>query len=54
MCQALQVHRSGFHAWLKEPESKRAKDDWRLTGLIKQSWLESGCVYGYRKIQSGM
>jgi putative transposase len=21
-----------------------------LTGLIKQSWLESGCVYGYRKV----
>lgn len=54
MCQALQVHRSGFHAWLKKPESKRAKDDGRLTGLIKQSWLESGCVYGYRKIQSDM
>ena len=54
MCQALQVHRSGFHAWLKKPESKRAKDDRRLTGLIKQSWLESGCVYGYRKIQSDM
>jgi putative transposase len=22
----------------------------RLTGLIKQFWLESGAVYGYRKI----
>ncbi|XES12601.1 IS3 family transposase [Citrobacter freundii] len=22
----------------------------RLTGQIKQFWLESGCVYGYRKI----
>ena len=21
-----------------------------LTGQIKQFWLESGCVYGYRKI----
>lgn len=52
MCQALQVHRSGFHAWLKNPESKWPIDDRRLTGLIKQSWLESGCVYGYRKIQS--
>ena len=54
MCQALQVHRSGFHAWLKKPESTRTKDDKRLIGLIKQSWLESGCVYGYRKIQSDM
>jgi putative transposase len=24
--------------------------DLRLTGQIKQFWLESGCVYGYRKI----
>lgn len=54
MCKTLNIHRSGFHAWLKEPESRRAKDDRRLTGLIKQSWLESGCVYGYRKIQSDM
>ena len=22
----------------------------RLSGLIKQFWLESGCVYSYRKI----
>lgn len=27
----------------------RAKDDQRLLGLIKHSWLESGGVYGYRK-----
>ncbi len=54
MCKTLQIHRSGFHAWLKRPESNRAKSDRRLTGLIKQSWLESGCIYGYRKIQSDM
>lgn len=28
----------------------REQDDQRMTGLIKQSWLESGTVYGYRKI----
>ena len=26
------------------------QEDERLTGLVKQSWLESGAVYGYRKI----
>jgi len=26
----------------------------RLTGLIKQAWLESGCVYGYRKLHNDM
>ena len=41
---------SGFYAWLKNGLSRQAKRRQRLTGLIKQSWLESGCVYGYRKI----
>lgn len=50
MCRILGVERSGFYAWRKRPESARAKDDRRLTGLIKQSWLESGTVYGYRKV----
>jgi putative transposase len=25
-----------------------------LSGMIKQSWLESGGVYGYRKIHSDL
>jgi putative transposase len=31
-------------------KSDRAKEDDYLLGFIKQFWLESGCVYGYRKI----
>jgi putative transposase len=50
MCRVLGVHRSGFYAWLKQPRSERAREDERLLGLIKQAWLESGTVYGYRKI----
>ncbi|MGL6233620.1 IS3 family transposase, partial [Aeromonas rivipollensis] len=50
LCQTLGVHRSGFYAWLKQPTSPRQHEDERLTGLVKQSWLESGAVYGYRKI----
>jgi len=50
MCRVLKVHASGFYAWLKNGLSGQAKRRCRLTGLIKQSWLESGCVYGYRKI----
>jgi putative transposase len=46
----MQVHRSGYYAWIKQPKSGRRKDDERLSGLIKQLWLESGCVYGYRKV----
>jgi putative transposase len=46
----MDVHPSGYYAWKAEPASPRRKDDQRLLGLIKQSWLESGGVYGYRKI----
>lgn len=46
----LDVHPSGFYAWFKQPYSQRHQVGLRLTGQIKQFWLESGCVYGYRKI----
>lgn len=48
------VHPSGYYAWNKQPHSKRAKANLRLTGLIKQFWLESGGVYGYRKVHSDL
>ncbi|HHL8716534.1 TPA: IS3 family transposase [Escherichia coli] len=50
LCRVLDVHPSGFYAWLQQPHSQRHQADLRLTGQIKQFWLESGCVYGYRKI----
>jgi len=46
----MRVHPSGYYGWLKQPHSERHKQNQRLTGLIKQYWLESDCVYGYRKI----
>ncbi|HDL5330725.1 TPA: IS3 family transposase [Pseudomonas aeruginosa] len=54
LCQTLQVHPSGYYAWLAEPKSARAKEDQRLLGLIKHAWLESGGVYGYRKIHDDL
>ncbi len=50
LCQTMVVHPSGYYAWMDEPKSLRQKEDERLAGLIKQSWLESGGVYGYRKV----
>ncbi len=50
MCRVMQVHPSGYYAWRALPQSARARDNQRLLGLIKQCWLESGTVYGYRKI----
>jgi len=50
LCRVMQVHPSGYYAWLAQPESARTVEDRRLLGQIKQAWLASGCVYGYRKV----
>lgn len=54
MCRALLVHSSGFYAWCKAPLSDRAQEDRRQTTLIRQSWEESGKVYGYRKLHDDL
>lgn len=54
LCRLLELHPSGFYAWRQRPKSKRTLSDERLTGLIKQFWLESGGVYGYRKIHTDL
>lgn len=43
MFKVFGLHPSGYYAWRSAPVS-------RVLGLIKQFWLESGGVYGYRKI----
>ena len=54
MCRCLRIHPSGFYAWLKNPLSKRAREDKRQTKLIKKAWKESGKVYGYRKLHDDL
>ncbi len=54
MCRCLRIHPSGFYAWLKNPLSKRAREDYRQTKLIKNAWEESGKVYGYRKLHDDL
>lgn len=54
LCKMLKVHPSGFYAWRHKPESQRAKEDKRLLVPIKQSWIESGAVYGYRKVSDDL
>ena len=54
MCRCLRIHPSGFYAWLKNPLSKRAKEDVRQTELIAKAWKESGKVYGYRKLHDDL
>jgi len=46
----MDVHPSGYYDWLREPVSRREREDKRLSAVIKQFWLESGCHSGYRNI----
>jgi hypothetical protein len=54
LCRVIGVHRSGFYAWCRQPLCRRAIRDVRQTNLIKQFWIESGGIYGYRKIHDDM
>lgn len=50
MCEVLDVSRSGFHAWLTRPASKRARHDTRLVTSIDKSFKASDRTYGARRI----
>jgi len=54
MCRCLSVQPSGFYAWLKDPLSRRAREDERQTKLIRAAWRDSGKVYGYRKLHDDL
>ncbi|MEP3428890.1 MAG: IS3 family transposase [Roseibium sp.] len=54
MCRCLRIHPSGFYAWLKNPLSKRTREDARQTKLIRTAWKDSGKVYGYRKLHDDL
>lgn len=46
MCRRLGVSRTGFYAWRRRPESKRAKADQRLAVLVRAAHEESRRCYG--------
>ena len=46
----LRVHRSGYYAWLKKPQSDRAIEDARLLVKIEQFHKDSGAAYGSPRI----
>jgi len=50
MCQALEIARSGYYEWLREPVSNRAREDARLLGLIRASFTASHGIYGAPRI----
>jgi putative transposase len=50
MCSLLDVARSGYYKWLKEPLSNRAQEDARLLRLIKASFVASQGIYGAPRV----
>ena len=50
MCNALEVSRSGFHAWLNRPACERAVHDERLAAAIDTSFKASDRTYGARRV----
>jgi putative transposase len=50
LCKALDVSRSGFHAWLTRSPSQRSLYDEKLTAGIRQSFLASDRTYGARRV----
>ncbi len=50
MCKVLKVHPSGYYAWVKEPESPRAKENKKLLEKITEAYEQSNRTYGYRNI----
>ncbi len=50
LCAALEVSRSGFHAWLKRPACDRAVYDGKLALAIDTSFKASDRTYGARRV----
>ena len=50
MCKVLGVSPSGFYEWHGRPQSRRARNNEKLTGLIRQSFEASDRTYGSRRV----
>jgi putative transposase len=50
LCAALEVSRSGFHAWLNRSPSARSRQDEVLLGVVGRSFKTSERTYGARRV----
>ncbi|KAF0162922.1 MAG: putative IS3 family transposase, IS51 group, OrfB [Rhodocyclaceae bacterium] len=50
LCEALGVSRSGFHAWLSRPPSRRSRQDAEISASALASFLSSDRTYGARRV----
>jgi putative transposase len=51
MCEALDVSRGGYYAWLKRPPSAHKRRDEELRGAIRRSFDDSDQTYGARRVR---
>jgi len=54
MCKLLNVSRSGYHAWLKRPESHRSRENRALESKIRVLHAASHGIYGAPKIHQDL
>ena len=52
MCRVLEMSPSGYYAWLRRPESRRAREDRRLLVEIKAIHKENRGVYGSPRVHA--
>jgi len=50
----MQVHRSGYYQWLKQPISDRELENRELLVHIKEAYKESNGIYGHRNIHKDL
>jgi putative transposase len=50
LCEALDVSRSGFHAWLGRGPSRRSRDDEAIGAKVRTSFVASDRTYGARRV----
>ena len=50
MCRVMRMHRSGFYAWMKTPQSQRAQEDEQILKKIRTSYQASDGVYGSPRV----
>lgn len=51
MCKVLEVSKSGYHAWIKKPNTPRTAENKALENDIKAIYDASNGVYGGKKNQ---
>ena len=54
MCKLLNVSRSGYHAWVKRPESRRSRENQALEAKIRVLHSASHGIYGAPRIHQDL